>query len=80
MPVQWNRSWDVGRRKVLLLAGIALMITTISLSYASEPKVQFQTRFDTREEFYNRFVYFVGNHCGQYSSNACRIQSLPRSH
>ena len=109
VPVQWKKSWEV-----LVLAGIALMVAAISLSYANQPgldlankpgslttevlcadgsrssevshesctsritspKVQFQTRFDTKEEFYNRFVYFVGNHCGQYSSNACRIEKL----
>src|SRR4051794_2162856 len=60
-----------------MLAAIALMIMTISVCYASEPKVQFQTGFETKSEFYDRFVYFAGNHCGQYSSNACRIESLP---
>jgi hypothetical protein len=38
---------------------------------------QFQTGFEKSQEFYDRFVYFVGNHCAPYSANTCRIESMP---
>src|SRR5262245_24258804 len=55
-----------------LCTGKASQAVTRTLS-----EVQFQTGFETKLEFYDRFVYFVGNHCSQYSANTCRIENLP---
>jgi hypothetical protein len=44
---------------------------------AASSKSQFHARFETRDEFYKGFVYFVGNHCDQYSATTCRIERLP---
>lgn len=57
----------------------------IQFNQASTPppqpgNVQFQTDFATNSEFYNRFDYFVGNHCSPYSANTCRVEDHPSSH
>lgn len=46
-------------------------------SRPTSSKFQFEARFETKDDFYKGFVYFVGNHCSQYSSTACRIEQLP---